>query len=152
IAGGGFMAKEVQDREAAAESVAAAAEAHAEKVSKAFTERFKAFAHKKQPIPDMGAVLHILAGALRAASADLVHKRAQDDAELADDAAPRDARDKAAAELVQTMVSIRATVETVYGRAALKALGLDGRTPTDSKAILEHARNFAAKLKDPKLK
>lgn len=146
------MAKEVTDREAAAEAVAAAAEAHAERVSKAFTEKFKAYVPKKQELPDMGVVLRTLAGALRASSADLVDKSEKHDAELADDAAPREARDEATAELVQTMVSMRATVETVYGRAGLKALGIEGRTPTDSRAILEHARKFVKQLEDPKLK
>ena len=146
------MAKEVTDREAAAEAVAAAAEAHAERVSTAFTEKFKAFTPKKQALSDMGVVLSSLAAALRAAAADLVQKSEQHDAELADDAAPRAARDQATAELVQTMVAIRATAETVYGRAGLKALGIDGRTPTDSKAILEHARKFVKQLEDPGLK
>ena len=74
------------------------------------------------------------------------------DAELADDAAPREARDSATAELVQAMVSIRGTTETVYGRSGLKALGIDGRTPTDSKAIQEHARKPVKQLNDPGLK
>lgn len=146
------MAKEVTAREADAEKVAAAAEAHAEKVSAAFTEKFKAHVPKKQAVPDMGVVLRTLAGALRAASNDLVEKSTRHDAELADDAVPRDARDGATAELVQTMVSIRATVETVYGRAGLKALGIEGRTPTDSKSVMEHARKLAAQLQDPALK
>jgi hypothetical protein len=37
------------------------------------------------------------------------------------------------------------------GQAGLKALGLDGRTPTDSRAILEHARNLIQRLSDPEL-
>ena len=39
----------------------------------------------------------------------------------------------------------------MYGQAGLKAVGLDGRTPTDSKAVLEHARNLIQRLSDPKL-
>ncbi|MBK8258535.1 MAG: hypothetical protein IPK82_38480 [Polyangiaceae bacterium] len=146
------MAKEVTDREAAAEAVAAAAETHAPQIAEAFAAKFKAFAPKKQPLPDIGALLHIVAAALRAQAADLQQKSAAHDAELADDAAPRQARDNATAELTQTLVAIRATTETVYGRAGLQALGIDGRTPTDSKAIQEHARNFLARIKDPKLK
>lgn len=146
------MAKEVNVREAAAETVAAAAEVHADRVSQAFKDRFQKFAPKKQAVPDMGVVLHILAGALRAAATDLVQKSEAHDAELSDDAAPREARDSATAELVQVMVNIRGTTETVYGRAGLKALGIDGRTPTDSKAIQEHARKFVKQLKDPGLK
>lgn len=146
------MAKEVNVREAAAETVAAAAEAHSERVSKAFEERFQKFAPKKQPVPDLGVVLRILASALRASATELVEKSEAHDAELSDDAAPREARDSATAELVQAMVSIRGTTETVYGRAGLKALGIDGRTPTDSKAIQEHARKLVKQLNDPKLK
>lgn len=146
------MAKEVNVREAAAETVAAAADAHSERVSQAFKDRFQKFAPKKQPVPDMGVVLRMLAGALRASAAELVEKSEAHDAELSDDAAPREARDSATAELVQAMVSIRGTTETVYGRAGLKVLGIDGRTPTDSKAIQEHARKLVKQLNDPGLK
>jgi len=146
------VAKEVIVREAAGEAVAAAAEAHADRVSEAFKDRFQEYAPKKQPVPDMGVVLTMLAGALRASAAELVEKSEAHDAELSDDAAPREARDAATAELVQTMVRIRATTETVYGRAGLKALGIDGRTPTDSKAIHEHARKLVKQLQDPELK
>lgn len=96
--------------------------------------------------------MHALAGALRAAGHDLVAKSAAHDAELADDAGPRELRDRSTAELIQTMVGIRATVESVYGRAGLKVLGIDGRTPTDSKGIQEHARKLKAQLDDGKLK
>jgi hypothetical protein len=84
-------------------------------------------------------------------SYSLVEASRAHDAELADDAAPREARDGAAAELVSRTVGIRSAVDTVYGQAGLKALGLDGRTPTDSKAILEHARNLIQRLEDPEL-
>ena len=146
------MAKEVNVREAAAETVAAAADAHSERVSQAFKDRFQKFAPKNKPVPDMGVVLRMLASAVRASAAELVEKSEAHDAELSDDAAPREARDRATAELVQAMVSIRGTTETVYGRAGLKALGIDGRTPTDSKAIQEHARKLVKQLNDPKLK
>lgn len=146
------MAKEVMMREAAAEAVAAAAEANAGRVAEAFAERFKAYLPKKQAAPDMGTALLAVAAALRGAAADLVSKSEAHDAELADDAAPRDARDSANAELIQALVPIRAATETVYGRAGLKALGIEGRTPTDPKAVQEHARKLVKQLEDPKVK
>lgn len=146
------MAKEVTGREASAESVASAAETHATEVAKAFVAKFKQHVPKKTEVPDVGVLLRTLAKALRVQAADLIEKSAQHDAELADDAAPREARDTATTELVQAMVTIRSVCEATYGRAGLKALGIDGRTPTDSKAIKEHAQNFVSQLKDPKVK
>ena len=145
------MAKEVTDRAAAAEAVAAAAEAHADRVGKAFKDKFEAAVPEGKTLPDMGVMLQTLARALRAANEDLGEKSRQHDAELADDAVPREVRDTATQQLVQAMVAIRATVETVYGRAGLRALGLDGRTPTDSKAIGDHARTFVKLAKSPDL-
>lgn len=145
------MAKQVTDRESSAESVAAAADTHTDKIRKAFEDRFGKHLHAKEKMPDIGLVLLLVSRALRATSATLVEASRAHDAELADDAAPREARDGAAAELVSLTVGIRSTVDTVYGQAGLKALGLDGRTPTDSKAILEHGRNLVERLGDPKL-
>ena len=99
----------------------------------------------------MGLALTLVARALRATSAALVEASRLHDAELADDAAPRAARDSATAELISLTVGIRSTIDTVYGQAGLKAAGLDGRTPTDSKAVLEHARNLIQRLADPGL-
>ena len=145
------MAKQVTDRESSAESVAAAAETHADTVRQAFEDQFGEHLVDKEKMPDMGLAVLLVARALRATSEALVEASRVHDAELADYAAPRDARDSAAAELVSLTVGIRSTVDTVYGQAGLRALGLDGRTPTDSRAILEHARNLIQQLADPEL-
>jgi hypothetical protein len=146
------MAKEVTDRSAAAEAVAAAAEAHAERVGEALKKRLAPHVPDGEEVPDMGVMLRTLARALRAESESLEDRSLLHETELADDAAPREDRDSATAAVVAAMVSIRGTVETVYGRAGLKAVGLDGRTPTDSKAIGEHARTFVKLATSPDLK
>jgi hypothetical protein len=146
------MAKQVTDREHSAASVAAAAETHAERVSTAFSKRFGKYLRKKETMPDVGFALTLVARALHETTATLVDASQKHDAELADDAAPREARDAATAELIALIVGIRATVDNVYGTAGIKGLGLDGRTPTDAKAILEHARKLLGRLEDPKLK
>jgi hypothetical protein len=145
------MAKQVTDRESSAESVAAAADTHTDTIRQAFEDQFGKHLRSKEKMPDMGLALALVGRALRATSEALVEASRVHDAELADDAAPREARDSAAAELVSRTVGIRSTVDTVHGQAGLKALGLDGRTPTDSKAILEHARNLIKQLSDPEL-
>lgn len=145
------MAKQVTDRESSAESVAAAADTHHDKIRQAFEDQFGKHLRGNEKMPDLGLVLLLISRGLRTTSEALVEASRAHDAELADDAAPREARDGALAELVALTVGIRSTVETMYGQAGLKALGLDGRTPTDSKAILEHARNLVDRLGDPKL-
>lgn len=145
------MAKQVTDRESSAESVAAAADTHHDKIRQAFEEKFGKHLEGNEKLPDFGLVLLLVGRALRATSEALVEASRVHDAELSDDAAPREARDGAVAELVSLTVGIRSTVDTVYGQAGLKALGIDGRTPTDSKAVLEHGRNLIQQLGNPKL-
>jgi hypothetical protein len=132
-------------------AVAAAADTHVDTIRRAFEDQFGKHLRAKEKMPDIGLALLLVGRALRATSASLVEASRVHDAELSDDAAPREARDGATAELVSLSVGIRSTVDTVYGQAGLKALGLDGRSPTDSKAILEHARNLIQRLEDPKL-
>jgi hypothetical protein len=148
------MAKQVTDRQAGTEIVASAAETHAARVGEAFGKEFGRFLSKseKAKLPDLGLALLVIARAMREANGKLVEASDAYDKELSDDAEPRARRDEAVSQLVSVMVGIRGTVESVFGAAGLRALGIDGRTPTDTNGVLAHARKLAARLNDPKLK
>lgn len=144
--------KQVLDRKTSTELVAAAAETHAARITDGFTAAFEAKLGKKEgKVPDLGLAVLLIARALRDVTGELVAKSDAYDAELADDSAPRDARDTAVAALVDTMVGVRAAVETLYGTPGLEALGIDGRTPTDPAGIASHASKAASRLRDPKV-
>jgi hypothetical protein len=111
------MAKQVTDRESSAESVAAAADTHVDTIRRAFEDQFGKHLRAGEKMPDIGLALLLVSRAVRATSQALVEASRAHDAELADDAAPREARDGAAADLVSRTVGIRSAVDTVYGQA-----------------------------------
>jgi hypothetical protein len=86
---------------------------------------------------------------LRAVNAELVEKNEAYERELADDAAPRERRDEAAATLSTEVMKIRDALTAAYGAAIVRELGLDGKTDTEPKAILAKAKRLARDLKDP---
>jgi hypothetical protein len=145
--------KQVTDRRGSTELVVAAAETHAARIQEAFAASFgNHLAKKDGKAPDLGLAVVLLARALREASDALVRASDAYDAELADDAAPREARDSATAALNAELVGIRGTIEAVYGTLGLKALGIEGRTPVEPKAVFSQASKVAAALRDPKVK
>jgi hypothetical protein len=105
------MAKLVTDRESSAESVAAA-DTHSDKIQQAFEAQFHKHLRAKEKMPDLGLALALVARALRATSESLI------EASRLNDAAPREARDGATAELVSLTVGIRSTIDTRPGRPA----------------------------------
>lgn len=148
------MAKEVTDREGATTIVASAADAHADHIEQAFLERYGAHLTKKEATGPLtlSLTVKVIGRALRGACNTLVQASDAHDAELADDAEPRETRDASAAALTSTLVGYRGTLETVYGAAGSKLVGFDGRVPTDPKQVLAVARKVRTELRKPKLK
>lgn len=146
------MAKQVTDRQGSTETVASAAETHAARAGEAFAASFADCLEGKEKMPDVPLLLTLVARKMRRLNAALVSASDAHDAELADDAAPREARDEAAARLTAEVVDIRGVVESAYGPAMLRSLGLDGKTEVEPKAILAKSRKLASALSDPKRK
>ncbi len=145
------MAKQVTDRQGATELVASAAETNADRIGSAFNEVLAPFRTKadKTQVPDMAYACRLAARRLRDASTRLSKASDAHDMELADDVAPRAVRDDATATLTAEVVEIRGMIEKVYGPGILSSLELNGRTPTEPKAILAQAKKLARYLADP---
>lgn len=75
-------------------------------------------------------------------TADIAHAR-----ELADDDAPRAARDQAVADTREQVISARGTLSSVYGESILGAYGLAGETPTSAELLVQAALNTASLLR-----
>lgn len=146
------MAKEVTDRQGEIELVAAAAETNADRIQKVFEEKFSPYLQHKEKLPELGLLFRLIGRELRKKGAVLVAASAAHDLELGDDDPPRKARDGAAAALTKEMVSIRATIEPLYGESFLKTLGLEGKTAVEPKAVLSQATKLVTQLKKPDLK
>ena len=146
------MSKQVTDRQGATETVASAAETHAARIAEAFTATFADSLQGKEKMPDVALLVTLLARKLRRDNAMLVKASQEHEKELADDAAPREARDEAAAALTAEVVDIRGLVESTFGAPLLRSLGIDGKTAVEPKAILAQSRQLARSLQDPKRK
>lgn len=143
------MAKQVIDRQGATETVASAAETHAGRIAGAFATTFADCLEGKEKMPDVELLVKLLARKQRQVNVALVTASDEYDKELADDAAPRQARDDAAAALTAEVVDIRSVVESAYGAGMLRSLGIDGKTEVEPKAILSKSKKLADSLKDP---
>jgi len=146
------MAKQVIDRQGATETVASAAETHAGRIADAFASAFADCLEGKEKMPDVALLVTLLARKQRQVNVALVTASDAYDKELADDTAPREARDEAAAALTAEVVDIRGVVESTYGAGMLRSLGIDGKTDVEPKAILSKSKKLASALTDPERK
>lgn len=141
------MSKQATDRHRATELVVSAAETHAERVGKAFEAEFSRYKLGREQMPDIGLAMKIVARALRDRRQTLTHTIDTQGREAASSALHFEVRDDAAAKLHAEIAGVRVTVESVYGSAGLKALGLDEKAAVEPKAVLEQARALVAQLK-----
>jgi hypothetical protein len=138
------VSKMVADRTAIARTVLSSIEVHGAEISADLTKiLFPDGAPKHLTVQ---AFINALHGALAASveelrAADIAHAQ-----ELADDDAPRAARDAAIVQLRDQLIGLRGTLSSVYGVAILKVYGLSGETPEDPNMLLHRAENAASLL------
>jgi hypothetical protein len=135
------VSKMVSDRLAITRTVVSSIEVHGAEVSDAlekilFPDGPPAHLTVAMVLTALGASLQRSANELR--DADLVNA-----AELADDDAPRAARDQGIINLRARLISIRGTLSSVFGNAVLSAYGLAGETPEDADLLVHRATNAA---------
>lgn len=138
------VSKMVADRTAITRTVLSSIEVHGAEISADLTKiLFPDGSPKKLSVEDFVNALHrSLATAVEELrAADLAHAQ-----ELADDDAPRAARDAAFIELRDQFIGLRGTLSSVYGAAILKAYGLSGETSEDPNLLLHKAENVASLL------
>ncbi len=87
----------------------------------------------------LGATIERATSALR--EADLANA-----AELADDDAPRAARDQGVSDLRARIISIRGTLSSVFGNAIVGVYGLAAETPEDADLLVHRATSIASLL------
>lgn len=141
------MSKQATDRHRATELVVSAAETHAERVGKAFEAEFSRYKLGREQMPDIGVAIKIVARALRDRRQTLTHTIDAHGHEAESSAQGFEVRDEAAAKLASEIAGIRVTVESVYGPAGLKVIGLDDKPAVEPKAVLEQAHALVKHLK-----
>lgn len=130
-----MSSKLVLGRQKSATAVTAAAETHAGPTAAAITKTLASCLQQGEAMPDVALLLRLIGRFLSRACAEMVIADAAHTAELGDDDAPREARDKAAADLYAKLVELREIVTGLYGADAVKAFGLSGATPQDPVAL-----------------
>lgn len=142
--------KEVTDRAKSAGAVTASIEAHAPAASASIVGMFKRVLHRGETMPDVAFTLTLFGRLLKVDNDALVTADDTHEDEKADDAAPRNTRDASAATVREACVHARDGVSTVYGEAALRALGMAAAPPAvnDGVALVRWATTAATKLED----
>lgn len=148
------MSKELLNQENLTRDIIAAAETHAASITQSFEERFWPYAtadEKKKGLPDLGLAVLLLARAAADKREKAIAAVAEHEKELSDDDPHRRKRDGATSALTTLTVNIRGSIDNIYGESGIKLFGLSGRTLTDPKPLLEHARKLLGRLKDKDL-
>lgn len=96
--------------------------------------------------PSLAGFLRTAAKLLTTSGAALEHADKAHEHEMADDVAPRNARDEAAAKARETLVDLRAAVQPTYGDAGLSAVGLSAAVPQDPQVLLSVGKKVHALL------
>lgn len=105
---------------------------------------------KGEKQPDVGLLLELSTRTLEAAIDTLEQADAAHEAELSDDAAPRQQRDELATSLYEDLIELEEVATDLLGRAALRPLRLEGTTPRDP-TVLRHAKGVIEALQTVEL-
>lgn len=140
-----MSSKQVTDREKSATAVVAVAETQATAVAEALIPVLTPHLAPGESIPDIALFMTLGARALDAAKARMVASDIAHDAELADDAPVRRARDEAQAALNDKLVELREVITGLYGAAAAARV-FAGPTPEDPVVLSRFAGEVAAAL------
>ena len=139
--------KMVNDRQRAAMLVAEAAEIHGAEIGGKLEQVFTLpqQAEDEAPIPWAGVVRHI-GRSIRAKMDALIAADQAHLAEKADDAEPRNRRDRLQDSLYKRLTMLRNVLQAVYGDAAVHELGFVGSTPQGPIALCRLGRVVLANL------
>ncbi|MDI3282957.1 hypothetical protein [Polyangium sp. 15x6] len=143
-----MASKAVTDRQKSARAVTAAAHTHANEVATHVAELLSPHLRPDEEMPDVSLFLRLVGRLIATENEALVRADAAHERELADDAAPRKARDEAVEKVRRILVDLRAAVETTCGMAGLPRLHLLEAVPTDPSVLATIGRSVLDALRD----
>lgn len=138
--------KQIVDRQKSALAVISAGETHSSAVADELAPVLSPYLQKSEKLPDVALLARLVARALDDAGKRMVAADEAHIAELADDAAPREARDSAATALYDEIVDLRDWLKGLYGAGALRPLGFSSDTPRDPVALERFAGEVMSAL------
>jgi flagellar hook-basal body complex protein FliE len=144
--------KKVTDRKKSAEIVVAAARSHGAAVQNAASQTLRLVMKKDEATPDFTTIAEYLARSLERVTDTMIAADDAHEAELRDDAAPREQREAGAAALSEAIGEMREIGVGLLGSKAIGSLGLNAPSPRDPAGLARFAaqisitlRNFDAK-------
>lgn len=140
--------KLVVDRTKSSRWVSAASDTHAADVAKGVGRELAPYLGRGEGMPDLELLCRLIGRMVAARSKALADADAAHERELADDAAPREARDEAAAAVRGVLVDLRAAIEAAHGAPGLTLLSLGGPVLADATALAAQGREVLAALSD----
>ncbi len=146
-----MASKQVIDRQKQAKLVLATGETHASPLTTRLTSELSPHLQRGEKLPDVALLVQLFLRWLGQAETDLVAADLTYERELADDDAPRRARDEAATEVRDQLIELRDLADALYGAQAVRQLGMTGETPTDPMALLRQAKAVLSALGTTKL-
>ena len=144
--------KQVINSDKSARAVVQAANTHASAIMAGIRPDLEPHLKKGEAMPDIELLIQLFARKLSADLEDLVKADRAHEKELADDAAPREARDAAAQKVRELLVDLRASVDSAFGLPGLKVLGLTSVTPSDPAGLQAQGDAVKEALLDPERK
>jgi hypothetical protein len=145
--GGSMPSKMVTDRKKSAEIVIAAARSHGAAVQHAVHQTLRLVLNKDEATPDFSTMTEYLARSLERVTETMITADDAHEAELRDDAAPREQRDAGAAALIEAISEMREIGVGLLGSKAMGSLGLDASTPRDPAALARFAAQISVTLR-----
>lgn len=144
--------KQITSREKATDSVIKSVVTHSENTGQAWIERYSPYLEEGETMPDMALAMRLVTREMGAKKTIMANASTAHEAELADDAKPRQERDQWQGNLIKKVVSSRDSIESVLGRLALRSLGVSGRTPSEPVALIKTAKKLVDGLEDEEVK
>lgn len=138
------ITKLVTSRVAVSRTVLSSVEVHGAEVAARLSDIL--FPNGAPPTLTVADILTALHGALGRATFAMADSDVAHAQELADDEAPRAAREAAIATLREQLIGVRAAFTSVYGPGILGAYSLTGETPMDPELLLQRAASTARLL------
>lgn len=132
--------KQVSDRAKASRALVQSIETHSPVLVEALEGALSRGAAKPKKLGDLGALFSAMGALVGSASEALEAADQAHELEMADDIAPRDARDAAAALVREVLVDLRSALGAAYAPAALRATGLSGSAPQDPQVLLTYGK------------
>jgi hypothetical protein len=146
-----MASKLVTDREKSTNAVIAAARTHGAVAASAIAQALAGVVDKGEKQPDVALLLELCTRVLDRSIGQVVTADKANEAELADDAEPRERRDERAATLNADIVELKEIATGLLGRAVLQPLRLQGTTPRDPLALMRYAEGVAGALRTVEL-